>query len=117
MTRISLEADPAEVVLLAKSSPDGEFRELARQAVTLPPFEAEAVARPESVIHPVDLGTILVPHDWLLLAGGQKATVEVAALNRGSGCPRGACQSPGTNRFQEKKATVSMPLKPGERRA
>ncbi|MDD5708714.1 MAG: hypothetical protein PHR35_22600, partial [Kiritimatiellae bacterium] len=61
-----------------------EFVELARQAVTLdrPPFEAEAVARPDKVINPVDLGTILPPADWLLLAGGQKATVEVAALAR-----------------------------------
>lgn len=56
--------------------------ELARQVVKLPSFEAEAVARPDKVINPVDLGAILVPADWLLLAGGQKAYVTVAALNR-----------------------------------
>jgi hypothetical protein len=50
--------------------------------VKLPAFEAEAVARPEKVVNPVDLGTILPPADWLLLAGGQKAEVEVAALRR-----------------------------------
>ena len=56
--------------------------ELARQTVKLPSFEAEAVARADRVINPVDLGTILVPADWLLLAGGQKAYVTLAALNR-----------------------------------
>ena len=109
MTRIPLEAESAEVVLLARSSPDGEFRELARQAVTLPPFEAESVARPESIIHPVDLGTILVPHDWLLLAGGQKATVEVAALNRGADVPK-ARASAWYESVPGKKATASMNL-------
>jgi hypothetical protein len=56
--------------------------ELARQAIKLPSFEAEAAARPDKVINPVDLNTILVPADWLLLAGGQKAYVKVAVLNR-----------------------------------
>jgi hypothetical protein len=82
--RVWLEAWPAEVALLVKSTPDSEAKELARQKVTLPSFEAEAAARPDRVINPVDLGTILVPADWLLLAGGQKATVELAALNRGN---------------------------------
>ena len=112
--RVPLEAGPTEVVLLAKSSPDGEPVELARQAVTLPPFEAEAVAWPESLIHPVDLGTILVPHDWLLLAGGQKATVEVAALNRGADAP-GARASAWYESVPGEKATIPMPLKPGEK--
>ena len=44
---------------------------MARAQVKPPAFEAEAVARPDVVIHPVDLGTIFVPADWLLLAGGQ----------------------------------------------
>lgn len=56
--------------------------ELARQEVRLKTFEAEAVARPDKVINPVDLNTILVPADWLLLEGGQKAYVTIAALNR-----------------------------------
>ena len=56
--------------------------ELARQAVKIKPFEAEAIAMPDKVINPVDLRAILVPADWLLLAGGQKAYVTVAALNR-----------------------------------
>jgi hypothetical protein len=110
VARASLEAGPTEVVLLVKSSPGGEPVELARQAVTLPPFEAESVARPESVIHPVDLGTILVPHDWLLLAGGQKAEVEVAALTRGADAP-GARAIAWHESAPGEKAAVPMPLK------
>lgn len=37
--------------------------ELARQVVKLPPVEAEAIAMPDKVINPVDLGAILVPAD------------------------------------------------------
>ncbi len=114
VARVSLEAGPAEVVLLVRSSPGGEPVELARQAVTLPPFEAESVARPESVIHPVDLGTILVPHDWLLLAGGQKAAVEVAALNRGADAS-GARAIAWYESAPGEKTQVPMPLKPGEK--
>jgi len=56
--------------------------ELIRQVVKLPSFEAEAIAMPDKVINPIDLGAILVPVDWLLLTGGQKAYVTIAALNR-----------------------------------
>lgn len=78
--RITFEAAPDELVLLARDGAEGAYKEVARQAVQQPEFEAEAVARPDRVINPVDLGTILVPYDWLLLAGGQGATVEVAAI-------------------------------------
>jgi len=44
-------------------------------------FEADAIASPDEVINPVDLGTILVPGDWLLLKAGQKGTVEIAAVS------------------------------------
>ena len=114
--RVSVEAGPTEVVLLVKPTAGGEPAEVARQAMTLPPFEADAVARPESVIHPVDLGTILVPHDWLLLAGGQKATVEVAAMNRGADAP-GAHAIAWYESVPGEKAAVQMPLKPGEKPA
>ena len=33
-------------------------------------------------MNPVDLGTILVPNDWLLIGPGQAASVEVAAISR-----------------------------------
>jgi hypothetical protein len=44
-------------------------------------IEAEAVARPGQILNPVDLGTILVPNDWLLLGGKQSAHVTVAAIS------------------------------------
>lgn len=80
--RVTLEAGLSEVALLATVEAPTQAAEIARVPVKLPPFEADAVARPDRVIHPVDLGTIFVPADWLLLAGGQKAEVEVAALSR-----------------------------------
>ena len=47
-------------------------------------MEADAVARPDQVVNPVDLGTILVPAGWLLLAPDQSASLEPAAVNRTS---------------------------------
>ena len=99
VARVSLELVPEEVVLLGKSTATNGFVELVRQAVTMPPFEAEALAKPESVINPVDLGTILPPAYCLLLAGGQQATVEIAALNRNADVWRRAPAS-GTSQLQ-----------------
>ena len=45
-------------------------------------FEADALPRVEPVVNPVDLGTILPPHGWLLVGPGQAASVEVAAISR-----------------------------------
>jgi len=45
-------------------------------------FEADAIAEPESTVNPVDLGTVLVPHGWLLLGPGQQAAVRVAMFAR-----------------------------------
>jgi hypothetical protein len=70
-----------ELVLFGKCRFEGAPAEVARQKVTLPELEAEAVARPDKLINPVDLGAILVPYDWLLLAGGQKGSLEVAAVS------------------------------------
>ena len=70
-----------ELVLYAKCKFQGEAVEIGRQKIEIPGIEADAVARPEKVINPVDLGTIMVPYDWLLLAGGQKANLEVAAIS------------------------------------
>src|SRR5438045_2192628 len=44
----------------------------------------------DKVINPVDLGTILPPADWLLLASGQKAIVEVAAISYHRAVPDGS---------------------------
>ena len=72
---------PEEVALFARCRFDGTLEELKRQPVERQKFEAEAIARPDHLINPVDLGTILVPHDWLLLASGQKALIDVAAIS------------------------------------
>lgn len=79
--RASFETRPTELVLVA-SSVAGDTVELARLPIDPIPFEAEAVARPEEVVNPVDLGAILVPNDWLLLAAGQSGVIDVAAMSR-----------------------------------
>lgn len=82
---VSFDIWPTELVLWLKSE-TGE-RELVRQPLAPPALEAEAVARPDRVLNPVDLGTILVPSDWLLLAGGQQGTVDFAAIARREDLP------------------------------
>jgi len=72
---------PDEVVLRPAGSPAREG-EIVRQRVQPPAFEADAMARPDSTIHPVDLGVILFPENRLLLGPGQNGTVEVAAICR-----------------------------------
>jgi hypothetical protein len=72
---------PEEVVLFGRCRFQGEPVEIARKKFEIPGLSIEAVAKPEQVINPVDLGAILVPHDWLLLRGGQKAHLEVAAID------------------------------------
>jgi hypothetical protein len=62
--------------------------ELARQAIRLSEIEADAVARPDPIENPVDLGTILVPSGWLLLGPGQSAALEFAARSRFGSFPR-----------------------------
>ena len=76
-----------ELVLFAKCKFQGEPVEIARQKIKIPELEAEAVARPEKIVNPVDLGTILPPYDWLLLAGGQKASLELAAISNSKELP------------------------------
>jgi hypothetical protein len=88
--------------------------ELARQVVSLPSLEAEAVARPEKVINPVDLNTILVPADWLLLAGGQKSYVTVAALNRNKNISS-ARTTAWFNSAPQSKVNQKLPLSQGNR--
>ena len=78
---------PDEIVLYAQCRFDGQPVELARAAVEFPEVEAEATARPEELIHPLDLGTIFVPHDWLILAGGQKTVLDIAAISYASPIP------------------------------
>jgi hypothetical protein len=78
---VSFASHPDQLVLSAKCRYQGKESELLRQPVALPDFEADATAKPEKLINPVDLGTILVPADWLLITAGQKVIVDVAAIS------------------------------------
>jgi hypothetical protein len=71
-----------ELVLAAQGGPGGRPAELARLPIQMLPLEAEAVVRPDQVINPVDLGTILVPNGWLLLGPGRSGVLEIAAVCR-----------------------------------
>ena len=46
--------------------------------------------KPDTIVNPVDLGTILVPAGWLLLGPGQTATLEIAAISRTRDLPKAA---------------------------
>ncbi len=72
---------PDEIALYAQCRYQGQPAELARVAVEFPAIEAQAAARPDKLINPIDLGTIFVPHDWLILAAGQSTVVDVAAIS------------------------------------
>ncbi len=120
--RASFAVWPDELRLLAPAA-SGGLGEWARQAVRVPAFEAEAAARPDAVVNPVDLGAILVPSDWLLLAGGQGGTIEVAAVSRAADVPGARAvawfeSSPGKTTTAEaplvrdRRATAAMRLPP-----
>ena len=81
LTRETLPESADEIALLKRNN-KGEWIELARKKPTLPDFECEASARPEKIIHPIDMGVIMVPANRLLLAGGQKAFVDIALISR-----------------------------------
>jgi hypothetical protein len=119
--RVSFDRWPTELVLLAKSK--GASIELARRPVEPVVFEADAIARLDRLIHPVDLGTILVPSDWLLLADGQPGTIDVAAICRSGDVPQGrmtawfehapqAKTATGIALVKDCRAQVSLPLPP-----
>jgi hypothetical protein len=79
--RVTLATWPTELVLSA-SDPDGKAVALARNAIQPVGFEADAIAQPDTLINPIDLGTVLIPNDWLLLGSGQRASVGIAAICR-----------------------------------
>lgn len=78
---------PEEVAFFARCIHHEQAIELARAHVDWPLFEADASARPSRVTNPVDLGAILVPHEWLLLGPDQKAIVSMAAISRDRSIP------------------------------
>lgn len=86
--RISFEKWPDETAVYAQSDLEEKRVEIARQAIEVPAFEADAVAQPDEVENPVDLGTILKPEGWLLLRSGQKASLSVAAIGRNQDFPQ-----------------------------
>ncbi len=87
--RVVLDAFADELVLSTVT----DSVELARQAIHLPEIEADAVARPDTIINPVDLGTILVPSGWLLLGPGQPATLDLAVISRVASFPRASLKA------------------------
>src|SRR5262249_23645344 len=91
---------------------DGERVPVLRQKVAIPEFEADAIARPDRVVNPVDLGTILVPSGWLLLGPEQSATLDVAAMSRARDFPNARL----TARYASapgRAATAALPLRAG----
>jgi len=86
---------------------------VAEAAIARLPLEADATARPETAVNPVDLGTILVPADWLLLGPGQSGVVEVAAVVRENDIPEATVRA----RFSSdsKTETTALPLTRGIR--
>jgi hypothetical protein len=88
--RVAIDGAPSvdEIVLTAQKPNGPSPLELARQSVRLPDFEADATARADRTVNPVDLGTILVPSGWLLLGPGQTARLELAVLSRARDLPR-----------------------------
>jgi hypothetical protein len=85
--RVTLDRDVDELVLSRDQTPPEKPFELARQAIRVPEFEAEAIARPDVIANPVDLGAILVPSGTLLLGDEQSAKVETAAISRTQNWP------------------------------
>ena len=71
-----------ELVLSAGKDNEAGRVEVARQPIRIPRIELDAVALPDGVTNPVDLGTILVPHGWLLLGPGQGGGLDIAAICR-----------------------------------
>lgn len=68
------------VVLLAGKG--DAWRELASQAIDRSELEADAEAKPEALVNPIDLGIVFPPANWLVLSPGQRAHVRVAAFRR-----------------------------------
>jgi hypothetical protein len=77
--RVTLAAWPTELVLSA-SDPDGKAVAWpgSYSAAWIPGGRPSAA---DTLINPIDLGTVLVPNDWLLL-GASRASVGIAAICR-----------------------------------
>lgn len=109
---LRLDSRPTAVALYVAC--DGQSREVARQVIAWPEIDADAVARPEHAVNPVDLGTVLVPHDWLLIQYGQAPVVTVTAFSYAEDHPKARVRA----WFADGAATETpMPIARGERGA
>lgn len=70
-----------QLALFAKCKFQGAEVEVLRCDFQSPDFEADAVAEPVGIINPVDLGAILVPHDYLLVNAEQQTRITIAAIS------------------------------------
>ncbi len=80
-----MDATIDRVVLLAGGG--DTWREIGAQAVDRSDFEADAEARLDRPVNPVDLGTVFPSANWLVLAPGQRAKVHAAAFSRTADLP------------------------------
>jgi hypothetical protein len=103
---------PDEVALVAQCPGQKAASVLARQSVGWPVVEADAEAHAQQQINPVDLGAILVPHEWLLLTSSDRAILDVAAISRTRQLPNIRVRA----WFDENQPVeTEMPLAAGER--
>jgi len=101
---------PDTIDLMARCGPGRSAVLLAHKSMNWPDVEMDAQARPGRQINPIDLGTVLVPHGWLLLEGGQDALVTAAALSHSEILPNARLRA----WFEDGRATeVAMPLNIG----
>jgi hypothetical protein len=111
--RVVITGEADELVLSAAPDREGANPvELARTPVEIPEIDAVARARPDQVVNPVDLGTVMVPSGELLLGPGQSATLEIAAMSRSRDRPDAKLKM----LFQSdplRSETRSMPLRAG----
>jgi hypothetical protein len=112
---VSFQNYPQELVLTAQCRFAGKPVELVRQQVDIPVFQADAIAKPDTVLHPVDLGTIFVPNDWLLLGPRQTTHLEVAAVSH-KPAPTNAWLEAWFETQPAKKFKTAFRLEPGKKR-
>lgn len=112
---VMLTRHPRELILSAQCRFAGQPVELLRQQVEIASFAADAIAKPAGIVHPVDLGTVFVPNDWLLLGPGQTASVEVAAISHEPG-PLDGWLEVWFESAPMKKQRTALTLPPGKKR-
>jgi hypothetical protein len=106
--RVAIDDTADELSLLEITGPDRQSKEIARTAVVRPEIEADAVVRPDSVINPVDLGTILVPAGRLLLGPGQRGSLDAVALSRQRDWPNARLSTWFAARPQDRVSTALL---------